>query len=98
MSARLTDIQHRRAALVARAAEQRGALNELIQPWRTRLTMANRLIALARDLRAGWITVAVGGLLISQLGKGKRGVWIARIWTVWNVYRALRKPGPRTRP
>jgi hypothetical protein len=97
MGTRLIDIQRRRDTLVARAAEQRGALNELIQPWWTRLTRASRLIALARDLRAGWITLAAGALLISQLGKGTRGKWIASIWTAWNVFNALRGPGPRSR-
>ncbi len=97
MSARLTDIQHRRDALVARTAEQRDALNELIRPWRTRLTLTDRLMALARNLHAGWITLAAGALVISQLGRGTRGKWIARIWTVWNVYNALRRPGPRSR-
>ncbi len=98
MRARLTDIQRRRDALVARAAEQRDALNELIQPWRTRLTRADRLIAFARDARARWFTLAALGLLISQLGQCKRGAWIARLWTAWDMFGALRKRRTRTRP
>ncbi|HET8761239.1 MAG TPA: hypothetical protein VFN94_09230 [Nitrospiria bacterium] len=97
MSARLTEIQSRREALVGRAAEQRDALNELIEPWRARLAVADRLIAFARKLHAGWITLAAGALVISQLGKGARGKWIASIWTFWNVYNALRGRGPRSR-
>lgn len=97
MSARVIDIQRRRDALVAKAAEQRDEVTVLIQPWRTRLTVADRLITLARNLHAGWITLAAGALLISQLGKGARGKWIASIWTFWNVYNALRGRSPRSR-
>jgi hypothetical protein len=97
MSTRAIEIQRRRDALVVKAAEQRDHVTELIQPWCARLAVADRLIALGRILHAGWITLVAGALLISQLGKGTRGKWIASIWTAWNVFNALRGGGPRGR-
>jgi hypothetical protein len=97
MSARVIDIQGRRDALVAKAAAQRDAVGDLVQPWRARFAVADRLITLGRALHAGWITLAAGALLISQLGKGSRGKWIASIWTVWSLFNALRGQGPRSR-
>ncbi len=94
MNERLTAIQRRRDDLVARARDQRQALGDLVKPWRTGLALTDHVIALARDLRAQWFTLAAGGVLIG-MGRGRFSVWIARIWTVWEVYRALRKPGPR---
>lgn len=97
MNAKLTAIARRREALVERAEAQRQALTESIRPWRTGLTLADRAIALAREVRAHWITLAAGTLLLTKLGRGQAGVWVGRLWTVWEVYRALRTSGPGRR-
>lgn len=55
-------------------------------------------MVLGREIRSHWFTLAAGSLLISRVGRGPVGVWLARIWTGWDLYRALRKPGPRPTP
>lgn len=91
---RLAAIQRRRDALVSRANGQRQALADLIEPWRTGLVLTDRAVALGREMRSHWFTLAAGGLLVSRIGRGPLGVWLARIWTGWELYRALRN-GPR---
>jgi hypothetical protein len=98
MNARLTAIRHRREELVARAGDQRQALGDLVEPWRTGLTLTDRAIALAREVRSHWITLAAGALLLSRMGRGRGGVWVRRLWTIWELYRVLRNPEPRHRP
>lgn len=95
---RLAAIQRRRDALVSRADDQRQALGDLVRPWRTSFALADRAMVLGREIRSHWFTLAAGSLLISRVGRGPVGVWLARIWTGWDLYRALRKPGPRPTP
>lgn len=98
MNATLSAIARRRQALVARAEAQRQTLTDLSQPWYAGLTLADRAIALAREVRGHWITLAAGALLLTTLGRGRAGVWVGRLWTAWELYRALRHPGPHHRP
>jgi hypothetical protein len=94
MNERLAAIQRRRDALISRANGQRQALADLVEPWRAGLVLTDRAMALGREIRSHWFTLAAGGVLISRVGRGPLGVWLARIWTGWKLYRALRKAPP----
>jgi hypothetical protein len=98
MSARLKVIRQRRDALVARAEAQRQTLGHLTRRWRTTLSVANTGLALAREVRAHWVTVAAGTTLLTWMGRGRLGVWIGRIWMAWAMYRSVSNQASRPLP
>lgn len=89
MTAQLTAITRRRAALVAQAAAQRDALGRWVQPWQTPLAFVDRGIALVRRARSHPLVLAVGLLLLFRLGSGRWRVWAGRLWTGWQIYQSL---------
>ncbi len=98
MTERITAVQQRREALVARAEAQRHTLGRLVQPWQTTITLADSGLTLARELRAHWFTVAAGTTLLTWMGRGRLGVWIGRLWMGWYLYGSLRNQGSGRQP
>ncbi len=97
MSPRLTAISRRRAALVARAAAQRGEVGRLVERWHTPLTLADRGVALVRSIRAHPLALAVGMALLVRVPGGRLGLWVERLWTGWQLFHSLREQSAKGR-
>lgn len=84
----------RRAALVARAAEQRALLARQLEPWRRPLAMASRGLSMARSVAShpAWLIGAT--LLPAGLTPGRLGLWLRRGLVAVQLVRQLR-PGAR---
>lgn len=89
MKAQLARITERRAALIARAAAQRGEVARLVQPWLTPLSFMDRGAALVRRVRMHPLAIAVGVLMLFRLGRGGWSLWAGRLWTGWQLYQSL---------
>lgn len=96
MNAQMTAINRRRAALVAKAAEQRSELGDCLQPWKTTLSYVDRGMALARRVRVHPLALVFGVLLLLRLGRGRWSAWAGRFWTGWQIYQSLH--GRQSRP
>ena len=97
MNAKLMTIARRRAALVAKAAAQRGELGHGLQPWQTPLAFVDRGMALARHIRTHPLALAMGVLLMFGLGRSRWGAWAGRLWTGWQIYQSLHDRPSRPR-
>jgi hypothetical protein len=97
ITARLAAIRQRREALVAQAEAQRQTIADLARPWQSWLALARQSVAIAREWRGHWLTIAAGTALMTWMGRGRWGVWIGRIWMGWKLYRSLHDH-PRKRP
>lgn len=97
MSTRLVAIRQRRAALLARAEAQRDEIARITRPWRATLSVADRLLALFRRLRAHPLAIGAGVVLLFWLGRSRQSLWLGRLWTLWQIFSALqgrRRYGP----
>lgn len=90
MSKTLAQLAERRACLVARAAAQRAALAENIEPWRTPLAWADRGLELLSVLKRRPVWLAGGVALFAALRVDRAGKWLRRGWLTWQVVRKLR--------
>lgn len=97
MNAQLTAIARRRAALVAKAAAQRGELGRWLWPWQAPLAFVDRGMELVRRIRAHPLALALGVLLLFRLGSGRWSVWAGRLWTGWQIYQSLHDRPSRPR-
>ncbi len=98
MNPRLTAITRRRAALVARAADQRDEVGRLVDRWRAPLAFVDRGLALVRSIRAHPLALAVvAALMVRSPGGGRLGLWTKRLWTGWRLYQSVREPGAKER-
>lgn len=97
MSAQLSAIARRRAALVALADAQRREVGRSLRPWQTPLAFVDRGIALARRVHAHPLTLAIGVLLLFRLGRGRWSVWAGRLWTGWQIWQSLQERQSRQR-
>ena len=91
MNPRLTQLAERRRELVAQAAAQRSALADNLAPWRSRLALVDRGVAVFRTIgrHPGWIVGAA--LLLVALRPRRAGKWLQLGWTVWQIGRRLRR-------
>ena len=90
MNQKLTQLAERRRQLVAQAAAQRTALANNMQPWRSRLALVDRGVAVFRTIgrHPGWIVGAA--LLLVALRPRRAGKWLQRSLLVWQIGRRLR--------
>ena len=90
MNQKLTQLAERRRQLVAQAAAQRTALADNMAPWRSRLALVDRGLAVFRTIgrHPGWIVGAA--LLLVVLRPRRAGKWLQRGLLVWQVGRRLR--------
>ena len=90
MNPKLTQLAERRRHLVAQAAAQRTALAHNMEPWRSRLALVDRGVAVFRTIgrHPGWIVGAA--LLLVALRPRRAGKWLQRALLVWQIGRRLR--------
>ncbi len=91
MSEALNRLAARRSLLVDRAAAQRNALAQTVEPWRPRLALADQGVAAYRYLAQHPILVAGAALLFVVLRPRQAGRWLRRGWVVWQIGRSLRR-------
>jgi len=89
MSEKLTRLVERRNQLVAQAAVQRAALAHDMAPWRARLEMADRGVAMFRYLGRHPALMAGTALLVAALRPLRIGKWLQRGWVVCRLGRRL---------
>lgn len=90
MNKELTRLAERRSQLVAQAAAQRTALAHDLEPWRTRLALADRGIAALRYVRGHPALLVGAALLLPILLPRRVGKWLQRGWMAWQIGRRLR--------
>ena len=83
----------RRQRLIAQAASQRAALSHQIEPWRARLAIADRGVAVVRGAgRHPLLLTGVAVLLV--LWRPRRAVqWLQYGWMGWQLASKLRSFG-----
>jgi hypothetical protein len=89
MNERLQRLAERRQQLVARAAVQRAALAQHIEPWRTPLALADRGLAAVRYVRRHPGLVIGAAALLAVLRPTRAGRWLQRSWVLVSVVRKL---------
>ena len=90
MNTRLVDIQQRRAALTARAEVQRQKVIRFIEPWRTPLSVADRVIGFVKRVGRSPLAIPVAAIALFWLGRKRKQLRLGRLWTVWRLYSSLR--------
>jgi hypothetical protein len=90
MNKKLIRLAERRERLVTRAAEQRVALAQNIEPYRMPLALADRGINALRYVKSHpeWIVGVV--VLLVALRPGRVGKWLGRGWVTWQMMYTLR--------
>jgi len=90
MNKKLIRLAERRERLVTRAAEQRVALAQNIEPYRIPLGLADRGINALRYIKSHpeWIVGVV--VLLAALRPGRAGKWLGRGWVTWRLMYTLR--------
>ena len=90
MNKKLIRLAERRERLVTRAAEQRVALAQNIEPYRVPLALADRGLYALRYLRSHpeWLVGVV--VLLVALRPGRVGKWLGRGWVTWQMMYTLR--------
>lgn len=91
MNRQLTRLAERRRQLVAQAAAQRIVLAHHAAPWRARLALVDRGVAVFRRVRNNPVALGGAALLLGALWRRGGGKWLARGWAVWQFARWLRK-------
>ncbi|MBI5613198.1 MAG: hypothetical protein HY942_09080 [Gammaproteobacteria bacterium] len=90
MNARLTAIARRRSQLLARTAAQRDEVGQLVGRWHMPLAYVDRVVTLARSLRAHPLVLALGlAVLARTLPGGRLTLWSGRLWSGWRLYQSL---------
>ena len=91
MNQKLTQLAERRHHLVAQAAAQRTALANNMEPWRARLALVDRGVAVVRTIGRHPALMVGAALLLAALRPRRAGKWLQRGWLVWQVGRSLRR-------
>jgi len=90
MNQNLIRLAERRERLVARAAAQRMALAQSIEPWRIPLAVADQGLAALRFLKRHPAWIVGGGVLIAALRPVRVVKWLRRGWVAWQLMHRLR--------
>lgn len=90
MNGKLTRLAERRSLLIAQAEAQRTALAINIAPWRARLALADKGIAVVRYVRSRPALILGVALLVAALRPRRAGTWLQRGWLAWQIGRRLR--------
>jgi hypothetical protein len=91
MNKKLAGLAARRSRLVAQAAAQRTALGHDLQPWRARLAVVDRGVAIVRYARSHPALMTSAVLLFAALRIRRVGKWLQIGWGAWQVGRGLRR-------
>lgn len=90
MNGKLTRLAERRERLIMRAAAQRMALAQGIEPWRTPLALADRGLDALRFIKNHPVWTAGGSLLLAAVRPGRAGKWLGLGWVTWKILLKLR--------
>lgn len=90
MNRQLAALAERRRLLAARAALQRAILAHDMQPWRTRLALADQGMAALRYVGRHPLPLAAATLLLVALRPRPLRRWLQRGWLAWRIGRRLR--------
>jgi hypothetical protein len=90
MNNKLAQLAARRQQLVAQAADQRTTLAHSLEPWRARLSLADRGIAGLRYIRRHPALLVGAALLLAALRPRGVGKWLQRGLAVWQIGRRFR--------
>ncbi len=90
---RIALLEHKRAALVARAAEQRVVLAGALEPLRTPAAMVDRGVDVVRFFRRYPAFLAAGTLVVAVLRPRAAWRWGRRAYMVWGMWRGLVRSG-----
>lgn len=91
MNQKLTLLAERRRRLVAQAAAQRITLAHDLQPWRARLALVDRGVAVFRYVGRHPALIVGAALLLAALRPRRAGKWLQRGWLAWQFGRRLRR-------
>ena len=90
MNKKLIHLAERRSLLVKLAAAQRTALTHHMEPWRARLALADRGVAVFRYMGRHPALMVGAALLLAALRPQRAGKWLSRGWVMWQIGRRLR--------
>ena len=90
MNSKLTQLAKRRQQLVAQAAAQRTTLAYTLEPWRARLSLVDRGVAVLSYVRRHPILMVGASLLLAALRPGRVGRWLQHGLMLWQIGRRLR--------
>ena len=90
MNRKLAQLAARRQRLVALVAAQRSGLVHDIEPWRARLALADRGVAIFQTVRRHPAWLVGAALLLAVLRPRRASNWLQRGWIVWQLGRRLR--------
>ena len=91
MNSKLTQLAERRRQLVAQAAAQRATLAYTFEPWRARLSLVDRGVAVLRYVRRHPILMVGASLLFAALRRRRIGRWLQHGLIAWQLGRRLRR-------
>lgn len=91
MNQKLTLLAERRRRLVEQAAAQRITLAHDLQPWRARLALVDRGVAVFRYVGRHPALIVGAALLLAALRPRGAGKWLQRGWLAWQFGRRLRR-------
>jgi hypothetical protein len=98
MNTKLAHLAERRQRLVAQAASQRTALAHDMEPWRARLALADRGVAMVRYVRHHPGLMLGAALLLAVLRPSRTSKWLRRGWVVWQIGRRLHRGSAARKP
>jgi len=90
MNGKLTHLAERRRLLIAQATAQRTALATDMTPWRSRLALADKGVAVVRYVRSHPALILGVALLVAALRPRRAGTWLQRGLLAWQIGRRLR--------
>ena len=90
MNKKLAHLAERRSRLVAQAAAQRTMLAYNMEPWRARLGLVDRGVAVLRYIGHNPALIAGATLVFAVLRPRRVGKWLQRGLMVWQIGRRFR--------
>jgi hypothetical protein len=90
MNANLTRLAEQRERLIARAAAQRTALGNAIEPLRAPLSIADQGLAALRFIKRHPAWLVGGAVLFAAIRPRSAGRWLGRGWLAWRIVQQLR--------
>jgi hypothetical protein len=85
----LTQLISHREMLIAQAAAERHTLAQCLQPWRPRLAIADRGLAILRYASRHPVLLVTITLTIAALRPQRAGAWLKRGWIMWQLSRRI---------
>lgn len=91
MNKKQIHLAERRSLLIKQAAAQRSALAHTLEPWRARLSLVDRGVAVFQYVRRHPTWMAGAALVLAAFLRPQRaGKWLQRGWLIWQIGRRLR--------